>query len=420
MSMKSATKNRLAPLTRQFPDRQMLKDFIKLEGLRVDRRAHRLERAQDIWDLREIARRRTPKGPFDYVDGAAERELSLGRARRTYDDLVFHPQVLRDVSDVSLATTVCGSEASMPLAIAPTGFTRMMHSEGEIAGVRAAHAAGIPFSLSTMGTETIERVAEAGQDGRTWFQLYLWKEDRDTSFSLVDRAAQAGFDTLLVTVDTPVAGARHRDARNGMSFPPRLTPKTFLNASYRPEWWINFLTTAPLGFTNFGGTPSHSLATIGDMFDPSLDISELRWLRSQWNGHLIVKGIQTPEDAERAVEAGADGIVLSNHGGRQLDRAPVPLLMLPKVRQRLGEDATILIDTGIMSGADVVAAVALGADAALIGRAYLYGLMAGGAEGVERGLSIFRNEMQRTLQLMGIPDINSVGPDHVGMHWRTL
>lgn len=397
----------------------MLKDFLKFKAPGTDFRAQRLAKAADVWDLRNIAKKRTPKGPFDYVDGAAEGELLLNCSREAFNNLAFQPSVLRDVATVDLSVDVAGARSAMPLAISPTGFTRMMHTEGEIAGVTAAHQAGIPFSLSTMGTSTIEEVAAAGPQGRRWFQLYLWREDRTKAYELVQRAKDAGYDTLMVTVNTPVTGARHRDTRNGMTFPPALTAKTVINASYRPEWWINFLTTKPLGFTNFGeGTKT--VNQIGNMFDPTLNFEDLRWLREQWDGTLLVKGIQTAADAERSIAAGADGVVLSNHGGRQLDRAPVPLYTLPEVRQRIGDEPTVLIDTGIMSGADVVACLALGADAAMIGRAYLYGLMAGGAEGVARVLQIFESEMTRTLQLMGVNSMSELTPEHVSLDWRTV
>lgn len=417
MPLKPATARRLAPLARRLPHPNTLRQLVSLDLPTGSPRTRRLEAAQDIWDLRRIAQRRTPKGPFDYVDGAAERELSLNRARQTYENLAFRPQVLRDVTETSLETTLCGNGSAMPLAIAPTGFTRMMHAEGEVAGVRAAEAAGIPFTLSTMGTATIEEVAAAAPAGRRWFQLYMPRGDRPLAEQLLHRARRSGFDTLMLTVDTPVAGARHRDARNGMTFPPRLTPRTFLDGSYRVEWWTNLLSTEPLGFTNFG-TGTQSIQQIGKMFDPSLSFRDLAWLRERWEGHLLVKGLQTPEDAERSIAAGADGVVLSNHGGRQLDRAPVPLLTLPEVRRRLGEEPTVLIDTGIMSGADVAAAVALGADGALIGRAYLYGLMAGGGEGVQRALKIFRAEMLRTLQLMGAARLRDLTPERVALDWK--
>lgn len=410
---------RLIPLKRQLPSPAVFTDFLKFKKPTLDRRQARLATAQDLWDVRRIAKRRTPSGPFDYVDGAAEREISAKRAREAFDNLVFHPQVLRDVEHVDLKANVAGAESSMPLAIAPTGFTRMMHSEGEMAGVTAAHRAGIPFSLSTVGTATIEEVAAAGAHGRKWFQLYMARDNREISEELIDRAKRSGYDTLIVTVDTPVAGARHRDARNGMTFPPQLTAKTVLDASYRPEWWVNFLTTTPLGFVNFGeGTKS--IAQIGNMFDPTLSFADIQWLREQWDGTLLVKGIQTADDAERAMEAGVSGVILSNHGGRQLDRATVPLYTLPEVRRRLGNDIPVLMDTGVMSGADAIAAVALGADAVLIGRAYLYGLMAGGAEGVAHVLDIMRAEMTRTMQLMGVNSLDQLHPDLVSFDWKDV
>ncbi|APT84277.1 lactate dehydrogenase [Corynebacterium aquilae DSM 44791] len=407
----------MVPLSRQLPSPEMLKDFLKVDVPSVHFRERRLEKAQDMWDLKKIAKRRTPTGPFNYVDGGAERELSMARAREVWDNIAFHPSVLRDVKNVDLSCTMAGGPSAMPLAIAPTGFTRMMHAEGEIAGARAAAAAGIPFSLSTMGTETIEDVAKEAPGGRHWFQLYLAGDNRPMAFELVSRAKDAGYDTLIVTVDTPVTGARHRDARNGMTFPPKLNLKTFADASWRVEWWTNFLTTKELGFTNFGAG-SKSFAEIGRMFDPTLNFKDLEWLREQWDGQLLIKGIQTADDAERCIKHGMDGVILSNHGGRQLDRAPVPLMTLPEVRRRIGDEPTVLVDTGIMSGADVAAAVALGADGCLIGRAYLYGLMAGGAEGVARALEIFRSEMQRTLQLMGVNKVADLTPDKVSLNWR--
>lgn len=425
--MKTPKLNRLAPVKRQLPNPKVLKDYLKLDLPTTDRRANRLKKAADVWDVRAIAKKRTPKGPFEYVDGAAERELSLARSREAFDQLAFRPGVLRNVADISLETRVGNTDMSMPLAIAPTGFTRMMHAEGEIGGARAAARAGIPFTLSTMGTTTIEDLAansnaatNNANNAANWFQLYLTQDEgHGMSENLMRRAHEAGMDTLMVTVDCPITGARHRDTRNGLTFPPQLTWKTFADAAIRPEWWVNFLTTEPLGFANLG----HGLSTfdqIGKLFDATLNFDDLKWLRNNWPGTLLVKGIQTADDAVRCMDQGVDGVVLSNHGGRQLDRAPVPLYTLPETRERLGEDAIILLDTGIMSGADVLAAVALGADAVLIGRAYLYGLMAAGAEGVEHVLEIFRNEMHRALMLMGVASVHDLTPEHVDLDWHTV
>ncbi|MCU1574298.1 MAG: alpha-hydroxy-acid oxidizing enzyme [Micrococcaceae bacterium] len=379
--------------------------------------ASRLRRASTIWDLREMAKRRTPQAPFDYTDGAAEAEITLRRAREAFQDIEFRPGILRDVSSVDLRTPVLGRESALPFGIAPTGFTRMMQSEGEYAGSQAAEAAGIPYTLSTMGTASIEDVAVAAPNGRNWFQLYLWT-DRERSLALIERAAKAGNDTLMVTVDTAVAGARLRDVRNGMTIPPALTLKTVLDASYRPAWWFNFLTHEPLTFASLSRYTGTVAELINSMFDPTLTFEDLDWLRETWKGNLVVKGIQTADDARRVVDHGADGVVLSNHGGRQLDRAPIPFHLLPEVSAALKGKADIILDTGIMSGADIVAALALGADFTLIGRAYLYGLMAGGRAGVDRAIAILAQDMTRTMALLGVSRVADLNPEHVRLLGR--
>ena len=310
---------------------------------------------------------------------------------------------------------VLGQTAALPFGIAPTGFTRMMQSEGEIAGVMAAEAAGIPFSLSTMGTTSIEDVAAAAPGARKWFQLYMWK-DRDRSMALVERAARAGFDTLLVTVDVPVAGARLRDVRNGMTIPPTLTPRTVANAIPRPAWWFNFLTTEPLAFASLDAWSGTVAELLDTMFDPTVTYEDLAWIREQWPGKVSVKGVQTVADAVRLADAGVDAIVLSNHGGRQLDRAPVPFHLLPEVVQTLkarGSDLEVHLDTGIMSGQDIVAAIAHGARFTLVGRAYLYGLMAGGRPGVDRAIEILTGQVERTMRLLGVRSLDELEPGHV-------
>lgn len=372
----------------------------------------RLRRANTIGDLRTIAKRRTPTAPFDYTDGAAEAEITLRRAREAFLNIEFRPGILRNVEKVDTSVTVLGRESALPFGIAPTGFTRMMQSEGEYAGSQAAEAAGIPYTLSTMGTASIEDVAKAAPAGRNWFQLYLWT-DRERSLELIERAAAAGNDTLMVTVDTAVAGSRLRDVRNGMTIPPALTLKTVVDASYRPAWWFNFLTHEPLAFASLNRYSGTVADLINSMFDPTLTFDDLDWLREVWKGNLVVKGIQTLDDARKVVDHGADGIVLSNHGGRQLDRAPIPLRLLPDVAAELKGKTSIMLDTGIMSGGDIVAALALGADFTLIGRAYLYGLMAGGRAGVDRTIEILAKEITRTMQLLGVTRIEDLTPEHV-------
>jgi len=397
---------------RRIPRYKDLRPLMNFKAPEFNARKRRLEAALTIEDLRRIAKRRTPKAAFDYTEGAAEAEISLRRARQAFRDIQFNPSILRDVSAVDMSSEVLGGPVAMPFGIAPTGFTRMMQTEGEIAGAGAAAAAGIPFSLSTMGTTAIEDVKATNPHGRNWFQLYMWK-DRDRSMALVERAAAAGFDTLLVTVDVPVAGARLRDKRNGFSIPPQLTAGTVINALPRPEWWINFLTTEPLAFASldrWSGTVGELLDT---MFDPTVTFDDLAWIKAQWPGKLVVKGVQNLDDAKKLASMGVDGITLSNHGGRQLDRAPIPFHLLPEVVREVGKDTEVHLDTGILTGADIVASIALGAKFTMIGRAYLYGLMAGGREGVDRTIEILGGEIARTMRLLGVNSLEELEPRHV-------
>jgi L-lactate dehydrogenase (cytochrome)/glycolate oxidase len=397
---------------RRIPSPKDLAQLLKFRKFVLSPTKRRLSKALTIYDLRDIAKRRTPQAPFDYTDGGADTESSLTRARNAYEKLEFQPKILLNVKDVDISVNMLGKNASMPIGIAPTGFTRMMQTEGEYAGACAASDAGIPYTLSTMGTRSIEDVAKAAPDGRNWFQLYMWK-DRDRSMALVDRAKAAGFDTLVLTVDVPVAGARLRDVRNGMTIPPSLTLRTILNAIPRPAWWVNFLTTDPLKFASLDSWNGTVAELLDSMFDPTITYEDLKWIRGQWQGNLVVKGIQNVDDAVKSIEAGADAIILSNHGGRQLDRAPVPLYLLPEVLKAVGNKGEVHIDTGIMHGADVVAALATGAKFTWIGRAYLYGLMAGGKPGVDKALEIMRMQIIRTMKLLGARTVAELNPDHV-------
>ena len=397
---------------RRIPSPKDLAQLLKFRKFILNPTKRRLSKVLTIYDLRDIAKRRTPQAPFDYTDGGADTESSLTRARDAYEKLEFQPKILLNVKDVDISVKMLGKNASMPIGIAPTGFTRMMQTEGEYAGACAASDAGIPFTLSTMGTRSIEDVAKAAPVGRNWFQLYMWK-DRDRSMALVDRAKAAGFDTLVLTVDVPVAGARLRDVRNGMTIPPSLTAKTILNAIPRPAWWINFLTTDPLKFASLDSWNGTVAELLDSMFDPTITYEDLKWIREQWQGNLVVKGIQNVDDAVKSIEAGANAIILSNHGGRQLDRAPVPLHLLPEVLKAVGNKGEVHVDTGIMHGADVVAALATGAKFTWIGRAYLYGLMAGGKPGVDKALEIMRTQIIRTMKLLGARTVSELNPDHV-------
>ncbi|KQR91556.1 MAG: alpha-hydroxy-acid oxidizing protein [Microbacterium ginsengisoli] len=397
---------------RQLPNPAELLELMQFKKPSFDLKKRRLESALTIADLRTIAKRRTPKAAFDYTDGAAEGELSLARARQAFEDIEFHPRVLRPAESVDTSVDVLGGPSALPFGIAPTGFTRLMQTEGEIAGAGAAEAAGIPFTLSTLGTTSIEGVKAANPTGRNWFQLYVMR-NREISYGLARRAAEAGFDTLMFTVDTPVAGARLRDKRNGFSIPPQLTLGTIVNAIPRPWWWYDFLTTPKLEFASLSTTGGTVGELLNAAMDPTISYDDLAVIREIWPGKIVVKGVQNVEDSVRLVDLGVDGIVLSNHGGRQLDRAPVPFHLLPQVVREVGRDATVMVDTGIMNGADIVASVALGARFTLIGRAYLYGLMAGGRAGVDRTIQILRTEIERTMKLLGVSTLAELEPAHV-------
>ena len=376
------------------------------------RSERRLARAASIRDLRVLARRRAPRAVFDYTDGAAGDEITLGRSRAAYSRVEFVPQVLRDVSSVDISTTILGQPSTAPFVFAPTGFTRMMHTGGEVAVARVAAGVGIPYALSTMGTTSVEQLAAAVPKGRLWFQLYLWR-DRGASRELVERARVAGYEALVLTVDTPVPGRRLRDVHNGLTLPPALTARTLVDGALHPAWWFDLLTTEALEFASlhrFEGTVAELAA---QMFDPSVTLDDVAWLRSAWPGPLVVKGIQTAADAIAVVDAGVNAVVVSNHGGRQLDRAPTPLEALPGIVDAVGDRAEVYIDGGILSGSDVVAAVAFGARAALVGRAYLYGLMAGGEPGVQRAADILQLELAGTMALLGVTHVGDLCRDRV-------
>ena len=397
---------------RQLPKPSELLEFMQFKKPSLDFAGNRLQSALTIYDLRRIAKRRTPAAAFDYTDGAAEGELSMTRARQAFEDVEFHPGILTDVSTVDTTTKVLGGTSALPFGIAPTGFTRLMQTEGEIAGSGAAGAAGIPFTLSTLGTTSIEDVRRVNPNGRLWFQLYVMRQ-REISYGLVERAAKAGYDTLFFTVDTPIAGARLRDKRSGFSIPPQLSLKTVANAIPRPWWWYDFLTTPKLEFASLSSTGG----TVGELLDaamdPSINYEDLKEIRELWPGKIVIKGVQNVEDSKKLADLGVDGILLSNHGGRQLDRAPVPFHLLPEVFREVGKDTEVMVDTGIMNGADVVASLALGAKFTLIGRAYLYGLMAGGRRGVDRTIEILSEEVRRTMRLLQVSCVEELEPKHV-------
>ncbi|MGH7721725.1 MAG: alpha-hydroxy acid oxidase [Candidatus Dormibacteria bacterium] len=373
-------------------------------------RPDRWTQVRTVEDFARLARRRTPRSVYDYVDGAAETEASSRRNVEAFRQLVFHPHVLRDVSSVDIGTTVLGRRISFPVVLGPTGFTRMMHAGGETAVARAAARAGLPYTLSTLGTTSIERLDTSGD---RWFQLYLWK-DRGRSRDLISRAAAAGYSTLVLTADVPVAGARLRDLHNGLTMPPTLSTRTLLGMARRPRWVADALTTEPLSFESLG-EPKDLMSLINSVFEPAVTMADVAWLRQSWSGSLVVKGILRRDDARNAVDAGADGIAVSNHGGRQLDRAATPLEALPGVVDAVAGRAEVYLDGGVRSGADVAAVVALGARAAFVARPYLYALMAGGERGVDHLLGCFKSDYTRTVQLLGAAGTEQLHSDMVAL-----
>jgi L-lactate dehydrogenase (cytochrome) len=396
---------------RRLPRWSELRPLLAPRPPELDPTARRLARAASVSDLRAIARRRAPRAVFDYADGAADTEIGLRRSREAFARVELIPRALRDVSAVDPSTTIFGRPSSLPLAFAPTGFTRLFHHEGERAVARVAERVGIPTGLSTVGTVTPEGLAAAAPTTPKWFQLYMWP-DRDASAELIGRARAAGFHVLALTVDVPVAGSRLRDVHNGLVFPPQPTLRTLGDMALHPAWWMNMLTTEPLRFASLKAPPT-TVARVASLFDANLSPDDVTWLRGLWDGPLVVKGILTVDDARLAIDAGADGVVVSSHGSRQLDLSPTPLEVLPEIVDAIGDRAEVFLDSGILTGADVVAAVAMGARACLVARAYCYGLMAGGERGVQHAHDLLRAEIVRTMALLGVSSVDDLAPDRV-------
>jgi len=398
-----------------------LQSVLSLRRLEFDPVARRLSRAASVADLRRIARRQLPRGVFDYVDGAAEDEVTLRRNRAAFRRLQFRPRVLRDVGSIDTSTTLLGKPLSYPLVLAPTGFTRMVDPQGELAVARAAARAGIPYTLSTVATRSIEEVA-AVSDGRKWFQVYVWR-DRALVKEMLDRAAAAGYEAIVITVDVPVLGRRERDVRTGFTLPPRIGLDTIIEGALHLGWTLAFLRAEPIEFSNVfrregvsSASPVSLAEHVNSQFDPSVTWKDLDWFRANWNGPIIIKGIQTVEDAKLAAGVGVEGIVLSNHGGRQLDGAPPAPELVAPVADAIGGQVELMVDGGVRRGSDIAKAVALGARAVMAGRAYLYGLAAGGERGVDFVLRLLLEDLRRTMALIGATSIQELTPELV--QWR--
>lgn len=408
-----------------------LRSVLKFRRYDSDRVRRQLALAADVEDVRALARRHLPRGVFDYVDGASEGEVTMNRNREAYANVEFHPRVLRDVSAVDMTTTVLGRTTAMPVVLAPTGFTRSIHPDGERAVARAAAAAGLPYAISTLATCSIEDVAAASDSvtwagegtRRLWFQVYMWR-DRGLVASMLDRAAASGYEAIALTVDTAVSGHRERDIRRGFDLPPQLGLDTVIDGARHPRWAWNFMRGGPIEFANVAGAAlpdkpaSMSINEYaGRQFDACVTWEAVEWLRSVWDGPIVIKGIQSVADAIIAADAGVDAIVVSNHGGRQLDYSPATLELLPDVVGAVGGRCEVLVDGGVRRGSDVIKAVCLGASAVLVGRAHLYGLGAGGERGVAHVVDLLRSGIERNMALLGVTSVDDLGPDHVA--WRT-
>lgn len=398
---------------------QEVLDLVQLRRFERDPVQRLLNRCHLPDDFRPVAKRKLPKAVFDYVEGGAEEEIAVQANRAAFTRRKLRPQLLRDVSVTDLSGSLFGHDFAVPIGLAPTGYTRMMHPTGEVSSCLAAKTKRIPYTLSTMGTTTVEDIAATGHPN-LWFQLYV-TSDRRLSDPLIDRAAAAGYTALEVTIDTVVTGRRTRDLRNGLTIPPQLSPSTIVDIGRRPAYWIKMLRSPAIGFANFTAlspaeVKSAASTRIGTLFDQTLNWSDIEQFRSRWDGPLLLKGPIGPDDARRALDVGVSGFHLSNHGGRQLDRCAPTIDMLVPLRDAVGPDVPIVIDSGIRHGADIAVAVALGADMAFIGRPYVYAVAAAGQRGVEHVIGLLTDQLRSVMQLSGVTtlaDLRRQGPDLV-------
>lgn len=408
---------------------ETLRSVLQFREFELDPVERRLARAANVDDLRAICKRRLPGGVFDYIDGAAEDEVTLHRNEAGFERLEFRPRVLRDVSGIDTRTSVLGREIPFPLILSPTGFGRIANSEGELAVSRSAARARLPYTLSTMATRSLEEVRDAqtsvatGVDGqavvdpRRWFQVYVWR-DKGLLEELLARAAESGYESIMITVDTAVLGRRERDVRRGFTLPPKIGLDTLIDGALHPGWTWDFVNADPIRFANvvgrdgMDGSSAVNLSQhIAAQFDPSLSWSDVEWFQSIWDGPVSLKGIQTVDDAKIAADIGVDAIALSNHGGRQLDGAPAPIDLVAPVADAVGGQLEIYCDGGIRRGSDILKAVAQGATAAMVGRAYLYALGAGGERGVDWVIDFLEAGLRQSMALCGVRSLDEVGPE---------
>lgn len=396
---------------RQLPSVKYFLSLIDFSIPTLNRSRRAVERAVTVADLARIAKRRVPRVVFDYVEGSAGREIGYARSLASFKSVEVKARGFQDVSSLDTSVQILGQTVSLPIIFAPTGYTRFMYHVGEPAVAAVAQNHNLVYALSTMGTTSPQELAEAVPGVRRWFQLYVM-QNRQDSLNVINQAKENGFEALMLTIDTPVTGMRHRDTRNGLTIPPRIRPSTIFAIAMKPRWWINLLTTKPLEFAAFRGWDKSLQELAATIFDPAIGWKDLAWLQSVWDGPIIVKGVQNVKDAKKLAKMGIAGLVISNHGGRQLDQGPVPLEILEDVVEAVDGKIDVYIDGGILSGQDVYAAIALGAKAVLIGRAYLYGVMADGQRGVEKVIGIMRKELLNNMALAGasnLADIRELG-----------
>lgn len=398
---------------RQLPRWRDLEPFLKVRAVERSAPARRLSRCLSVDDVERLARRRVPGAVWDYVESGSDGEVAMARNRDAFERVELRPTAFSQVADPDVATTILGRPAAAPIILAPTGYTRLSHHTGERAVAAAAAESGLPYTLSTYATTSITETARAAPGGRNWFQVYLMK-DRAVSLAHIEEARSQGYEALMLTIDTTVTGMKRKDKANGFAIPPELTPRTLAGLARHPGWVGNILTTEPLRFATFPEGSHHGRWGMSNTLrEQAIRPSDIAWLKERWGGPVVVKGVLSIGDARQAVAGGADAIVLSNHGGRQLDRAPVPLELLPEVVAAVGDKAEVYVDSGVRSGGDVAAALGLGAQGVLIGRAYLYGLMVGGQAGVTTVLDLLVAELRRAMNLLGTPDVSSIGTEHV-------
>ena len=374
-----------------------------------------LTACHSIADLRLLARKRLPKVFFDYIDGAAEDEITMQRNSSGFNKYELLPKVLTDVASVNLSTTIQGVQTDLPLIFSPTGGQRLFHHLGELAVLPVAEKENLIFTLSSMATHNIEVVGQAAKCNK-WFQIYVWK-DRGVVRDFIERCRVAGYKGLCLTVDVQTSGQRERDLRNGFTLPPKFTAASLVDMALHPSWWWHTLSKPTITLANVAGLTGKAVENATSMgqyaasqLDPSVTWDDLAWMIEQWGGPFLVKGIVRADDAQRAVSTGATGIIISNHGGRQLDHAIAPVAALPAIAEAVGESTQIILDGGIRRGSDIIKALTLGADACMIGRPYLFGLAAGGQEGVQRAIDILKSELQRSMRLLGCNDIRQLNP----------